>query len=464
MNRAKYLYRLGVDFLVVALCFYFAKLLFPFGDSLMSKRGFLFFIYVLSFWYFAAQITFLYNEFLSRSLSQEIIAVIKTILIQNTFIVVVLFFLSRSPMQAKWFVVSYGIMLVVVLPFVKFFTRWYYSTIILKSKRITSLLVVGAGDLGMSFKKIVENSYQLGYKIVGFLDDEDKPELLQKGLYLGKIDDLDKILQQKDVQDVIVALPNNAIEKIKHIVKVSENNAKKVRIIPDYFRLSPSISISTFGTLPLLSIRAIPLDDVELRFFKRVFDIVFTSLLFVFVFSWLFPIIILFIKLTSKGSAFFVQERWGINNKKIYCYKFRSMVQTSKDVDENGNYLQATKNDSRITKVGKFLRKSNLDELPQFWNVLRGEMSVVGPRPHPTPLNILSKDSVDNYMLRHLVKPGITGWAQVNGYRGETKEKELMQKRVDYDIWYIENWSFWLDCQIIIQTLINMIKGEKNAY
>ena len=140
------------------------------------------------------------------------------------------------------------------------------------------------------------------------------------------------------------------------------------------------------------------------------------------------------------------------------------MVTESCNTDVQKEYQQASKNDSRITSIGKILRKTNLDELPQFINVLKGEMSIVGPRPHPTPLNIKSKDSIDNYLMRHLIKPGITGWAQVNGYRGETKENLLMQKRVDYDIWYIENWSFWLDCQIILQTVINMIKGDKNAY
>jgi putative colanic acid biosynthesis UDP-glucose lipid carrier transferase len=213
-----------------------------------------------------------------------------------------------------------------------------------------------------------------------------------------------------------------------------------------------------------VSLRSIPLDDAELRFFKRVFDIVFSTVVFLVVFSWLFPIIMLLIKLTSKGPIFFIQERWGLNNKKIYCYKFRSMAANSTDVDENGNYRQATKDDARITPIGRFLRKSNLDELPQFLNVLKGEMSIVGPRPHPTPLNLHSKNIINNYMLRHLVRPGITGWAQVHGYRGETKDLKKMQKRVDFDIWYIANWSFWLDCQIIIQTVINMIKGEKNAY
>jgi putative colanic acid biosynthesis UDP-glucose lipid carrier transferase len=182
------------------------------------------------------------------------------------------------------------------------------------------------------------------------------------------------------------------------------------------------------------------------------------------VFGWLFLLIAAVIKLTSKGPVLFKQERWGLKNKKITCYKFRSMIVQTSEVDSNGQFLQATKNDSRVTPIGRFLRKTNLDELPQFINVLRGEMSFVGPRPHATPLHVESKETVDHYMLRQMVKPGITGWAQVNGCRGETRESGQMKKRVDMDIWYIENYSFWLDCQIIFQTMMNMIKGDKNAY
>jgi len=170
------------------------------------------------------------------------------------------------------------------------------------------------------------------------------------------------------------------------------------------------------------------------------------------------------IKLSSKGPVFFKQVRWGRDNIKFTAYKFRSMVTESKDVGRNGKYQQATKDDPRITSVGKFLRKTNLDELPQFINVLKGEMSIVGPRPHPEPLNLESKDHVKLYMLRHLVKPGITGWAQVNGLRGETKEIDLMQKRVEHDVWYIENWSFSTDIYIIFLTVWNMVKGDPNAY
>jgi putative colanic acid biosynthesis UDP-glucose lipid carrier transferase len=211
-------------------------------------------------------------------------------------------------------------------------------------------------------------------------------------------------------------------------------------------------------------LRSLPLDSLDNRLAKRAFDIFFSLLVFFCVFSWLFPLVALLIKCSSKGPVLFKQERWGLNNKSIVCWKFRTMCTSSKDINEQGKYQQACKGDPRITLVGRFLRKTSLDELPQFINVLRGSMSVIGPRPHPVPLNLESKDSVEKYMMRHWVKPGISGWAQVHGYRGETKELSQMKKRVQYDIWYIENWTFGLDLQIVVQTLVNIVKGEKNAY
>ena len=462
MNRTKYLYRLFIDSIFIIICFFAAKYVSGSINSFAPIRNSYLLIYILVFWYFASQVTFLYNDFLSRSLSQEIITVTKTIFIQITFFVFALFFLSKSPLDAKWYALSLFVLELLILPLVKYFSRWYYSERLNNGKNAAYLLIVGVSQAGMIFSEYILNNHQIGYKIVGFLDDNIKPEFSQS--YLGKIDQLNTILQREEIHEVVIALPNPSIEITNSVVKISQDNGKRVKIIPDYYSFSSPVSIANFGSIPVISLRAIPLDSVELRFFKRLFDIIFSLFTFILIFSWLFPILAILIKLSSEGPVFFIQERWGINNKKIYCYKFRSMVTESCNTDVQKEYQQASKNDSRITSIGKILRKTNLDELPQFINVLKGEMSIVGPRPHPTPLNIKSKDSIDNYLMRHLIKPGITGWAQVNGYRGETKENLLMQKRVDYDIWYIENWSFWLDCQIILQTVINMIKGDKNAY
>jgi len=189
------------------------------------------------------------------------------------------------------------------------------------------------------------------------------------------------------------------------------------------------------------------------------FDIIFSILVLVCICSWLFPLLAIAIKLSSAGPVFFIQKRSGRNNEEFDCYKFRSM-----SVNKDSDNVQAVKNDSRITLIGKFLRKSNLDELPQFINVLIGNMSVVGPRPHMLKHTKDYSAIIDKFMVRHLIKPGITGWAQVNGFRGTTIQPRYMMKRVRYDLWYIENWTFLLDIQIIFMTVYTMIRGDKNAF
>lgn len=197
---------------------------------------------------------------------------------------------------------------------------------------------------------------------------------------------------------------------------------------------------------------------------KRVFDLAVSLIATVLIFSWLFPIIAIIIKLTSKGPVFFLQERHGAGNEVFKCYKFRTMKTDSEHLDENGKFKQASLNDNRITKIGAFLRKTSLDELPQFFNVIRGEMSVVGPRPHAVLMNEEVEKHIEEYNLRHLVKPGITGLAQVNGHRGETKQIEMLQTRVDNDLRYIEVWNNALDFHIVVKTAKNMIVGEENAF
>ena len=205
-------------------------------------------------------------------------------------------------------------------------------------------------------------------------------------------------------------------------------------------------------------------NNIDNNLSKRVFDIIITLIVTVFVFSWLFPILAILIKLSSKGPIFFLQERHGVDNKIFYCIKFRTMKLNSEHIDENGKFLQASLNDDRITKIGTFLRKTSLDELPQFFNVVKGDMSIVGPRPHAILMNNEAEKTIDGYNLRHLVRPGITGLAQVSGLRGETKEVDALRMRVESDIKYIEVWDNALDFQIIFKTAKNILVGEENAF
>jgi len=192
---------------------------------------------------------------------------------------------------------------------------------------------------------------------------------------------------------------------------------------------------------------------------KRTLDVVISLLVLVLFLSWIYVILAVLIKLESRGPVIFKQKRTGRNNEAFWCYKFRSMR-----VNEDSHCKQACKNDERVTRIGRFLRKSSLDEFPQFFNVLIGNMSIVGPRPHMLKHTEEYRQCIDNYMLRHCVKPGITGWAQINGLRGETQTLHLMEKRVQHDMWYVENWSPGLDLKIILLTLLHLVKGNENAY
>ncbi|MFA6085483.1 undecaprenyl-phosphate glucose phosphotransferase [Mucilaginibacter sp.] len=383
------------------------------------------------------------------------------------FCLVVLFFFSaHQTYNTRRFLVIYIGLLSIFIPLEKILYKklmlFLHNTGVHKKK----ILIVGAGKIGLEFSDVIKKNIHLGYEIVGFLDDEKKAAL--NGQYLGKIDHIDDYItnNMSDVDEVVIALPNTAHHKIKHIANIVGNHAVKLRIIPAYHDLiSSQYNIGVYNGFPMITIRNEPLDDIHLRTIKRLFDIIFSTFVLLFICSWLFPIIAILIKLTSDGPVFFVQERWGRKNQKIRCFKFRSMYTNSKDINlNNGKYQQAKKSDARITKVGAFLRKSSLDEFPQFANVFIGNMSVVGPRPHPTPLNIESKEIIENYLVRHLVKPGITGWAQVNGFRGETSEPSMMKSRVNYDIWYIENWTFLLDLRIIFLTFWKTLVGDKNAF
>ena len=235
---------------------------------------------------------------------------------------------------------------------------------------------------------------------------------------------------------------------------------KILKFLPDSKEIySKKLKYEYYDYIPILTLRDIPLEEPINMVLKRVFDIIFSSLVIIFLLSWLTPLIAILIKLESKGSVFFKQSRNGFNYKEFDCYKFRSMTP-----NKDAHLFQATRGDQRITKIGRFIRKTSIDELPQFFNVLFGDMSVVGPRPHMVSHTNMYAKKIDKFMVRHFVKPGITGLAQISGFRGEVESDKDIIGRVKYDIFYIENWSLILDLKIIIKTFVNAIKGEDKAY
>lgn len=463
-HSVNFLLRLLFDYLVLIMAFLGTRCyIFGWDGISLSVFNWLLLGISISVWTVMGLSLQLYEEFRTRSFSYEFVAILKTTLLHACFFTFLFFYCFKYYPYPRTFTLLYAFLNFVGITVMKFFVKQSLLRLRSNGYNIKNILIVGTGDTGMKFYNTIQSNDHFGYRCVGFVDEQTNPSI--NGQYLGKISDLSVVLENYEVDDIIVALPEAQATVMERIIVTSEKEAKRVRIITDFHRFCTSTaSMNLFGTFPLLTIRTSPLDDLAKQRFKRVFELCFTVVLFVTVFWWLFPIIALLIKLSSPGPVLFKQDRQGLNNKKIRCYKFRSMTCNCDTISANGRYLQATVDDARVTPLGRFLRKTNLDELPQFFNVIKGDMALVGPRPHPIPLHQESRNTIQNYMLRHVVKPGITGWAQVNGCRGETRVSGQMQKRVDLDLWYIENYSFWLDCQIIFQTLMNMIKGDKNAY
>nr|WP_298923403.1 undecaprenyl-phosphate glucose phosphotransferase [uncultured Allomuricauda sp.] len=265
---------------------------------------------------------------------------------------------------------------------------------------------------------------------------------------------------KNNVDEIYCSVSELKNEQLTQFINFADNNLKTLKFIPDNKHIfSKKLKFEYYDYIPVLSLRDIPLHGPINSFLKRSFDIVFSLIVVLALLSWLTPILAIIISLESKGPVFFRQSRNGVDNREFYCYKFRSMA-PNHDAD---NY-QATKNDMRITKIGKIIRKTSIDELPQFYNVLFGTMSVVGPRPHMVKHTNEYSDRVDKYMVRHFVKPGITGLAQIRGYRGEIESDTDILNRIKFDIFYIENWSMFLDIKIMVQTVINAFKGEAKAY
>ena len=326
---------------------------------------------------------------------------------------------------------------------------------------VKDLIIVGEGPAAEEIFQYCQDQTVRGYRFRGLFNDQEVRGPL--GAHrLGDVEAAKAFAVQNRIDIVYCALPGTRRADITDLMEFCERNPIRFRVIPSVDSFIPVVKTTDLefhGSVPVSKLRREPLDHRANRAWKRTFDIVFSALVILLVFSWLFPILALLVKLSSPGPVFFRQQRLGRDNKEFACWKFRSMR-----VNAEADTKQATKNDPRVTRVGAFLRKSNLDEMPQFFNVLMGQMSVVGPRPHPLRLNDQYRDIIDKYMVRHFVRPGITGWAQVNGLRGETRTPELMERRIELDVWYLENWSFWLDVRIVVKTVTNMLGKDPNAY
>ena len=371
-----------------------------------------------------------------------------------------LFFLKlETDVFPLYFIIYYYLLLFIIFTSWRVLARESLKIYRRKGHNYKRVVIVGAGKNGMNLYAEMKKEMAYGYYIYGFFDDN---VLLKNTLpnYLGMSNELEDFVIKNNIDEIYCTLPNSQDEKIIRILDFAEKHMVRFYIIPEFSRyVKKRLDLDSIESVPIMAVRSEPLQFVHNQIIKRVFDIVFSILFLVTLFPIFYIVLGVLIKLSSSGPIIFKQTRTGIYGKNFDCYKFRSMIM-SEDADEK----QAEKDDPRTTKIGQFLRRFNLDEIPQFYNVLKGDMSVIGPRPHMLKHTELYSSVIDKYMVRHLIKPGISGWAQVNGYRGETKTTEQMEGRVRCDVWYLENWSFILDLKIVIITILNMFKGEKNAY
>lgn len=369
-----------------------------------------------------------------------------------------LIFLNVGDVLATFLVVYY-VSTIVVFSCWRVFVRMLLKFYRRKGYNFKRVVIVGAGKNGMELYRAMRDDISSGFNILGFFDDN----LALKDIlpsYLGTTDKVEEFAIAKDIDEIYCTLPGTNDEKILRMLNFAEKQMIRFYIVPEFYRnVKMSMVMEFLESVPLLTIRREPLQAFYNRALKRSFDLVFSSVVLCTIFPILYVLIGFLIKRSSPGPIFFKQKRTGLYGHDFECYKFRTMR-----VNDQADTMQAVKDDPRKTKIGDFLRRTNLDEFPQFINVFKGDMSVVGPRPHMLKHTEQYSALIDKYMVRHLVKPGVTGWAQVIGYRGETKTLEQMEGRVKRDVWYIENWTFFLDLKIIVVTLVNMFRGDKNAY
>ena len=324
---------------------------------------------------------------------------------------------------------------------------------------INNVIILGYNEVAKKMALYLEEE-GINTKVVGFSENYNNVRELSFFPIVSQIKDTIRVSKQLNVTEVYSTISPEQNQEVYQLIEQANRACVHFRFVPDFsYFIKKPVFVEYFKDIPVLSLRHEPLEDVGNRFVKRLFDFVVSSLVIVFILSWLVPLIGLLIYLESPGPIFFIQNRTGKNNKQFACLKFRSM-----HLNMDSDSKMATRSDSRITRIGRILRKTNLDEFAQFINVWKGEMSLVGPRPHMVKHTEDFSSIVQEYMVRQFLKPGITGWAQTHGYRGEIKSDEDILGRVEHDIWYLENWTLWLDIKIMFLTVYNMIRGEKNAY
>ncbi len=435
----------------------FSMGLFPLGNAVPLFSDYLTFLLFISIVFPVCLIGGgLYKPMRGRKQFDEFVDIIKTVSLSIVILTAITFF-YRENSYSRIVMVLFWLLSIMTISFSRFYLRRALKYFREKGYNLRHVLIVGVGDLAKNLAEKINLHPEIGFNIVGFLTDHSEKvgQSVSGKKILGQLEDVQKIVREYNVDQLFIALPRHAHDRLEKVISYLGEEFVDIKVVPDllqFMRLNPGIE--DMDGLPIVSLSEGPLYGWN-TLFKRFADIV-TSLIMVIVLSPVIVIIAIAVKLTSKGPLLYKQERMGFSGRHFTMYKFRTMFE---DAEKKTGAVWAKKGDSRRTSIGKILRKASLDELPQFFNVLKGDMSIVGPRPERPVFVHDFRKTVYQYMLRHKMKAGITGWAQVNGWRGDSS----LEKRIEYDLYYIENWSLLFDLKIIWLTIW---KGliNKNAY
>nr|WP_299675338.1 undecaprenyl-phosphate glucose phosphotransferase [uncultured Dokdonia sp.] len=357
--------------------------------------------------------------------------------------------INSTPQQIIYYIIYVFIGITIVKLGIFYLLKKYRTVLGGNFRRV---VILGANSKTKQLENFFNSNKPYGYQVIRKFDIRPSGD--------DSLESCFAFIVENSIDEIYCSISEFTNEQIREISEFTDNNLKILKFIPDNKEIfTKKLNYQYIGITPILSLRTIPIDTPLNQFIKRTFDIVMSIVVLVGLLSWLTPIMAILIKLDSKGPVFFKQKRNGLDYKEFYCYKFRSM-----QPNPTADLHQVSRNDQRITRLGRAIRHTSIDELPQFINVLKGEMSVVGPRPHMVSHTHMYAERIDKFMVRHFIKPGITGLAQVSGYRGEVETDHDIINRVKFDIFYIENWSLLLDIKIVIQTIIKALAGDEKAY
>lgn len=457
LNSVRYLI-ITADFVCINVVFLFSFFLFRQYNIISHLPEYTYLgIYLNAAWLVAALTANLYNLASITSFVDFTKLSIKSYVYFILFAIIYLFFLKMVTLSRIFILTILTLTALTIL-----LTRFIYLGIYRYHKRTewlhNKVIIIGYNSLSKKLAGHLRND--INVRVIGYCEDHKNIKELSHHPILGDIDSALTLCKEHGVNEIYSTIAPEQNSSLYALMDSACKNCIRFKLVPDIgFFMNRQMHFEDVDGIPVFALHHEPLQDISNRIKKRIVDVAISSGVIIFVLSWLMPLVSFFIWIESGSGIFFLQHRTGKNNKIFTCLKFRSMKKNTA-----ANERQAVRDDERITRTGRFLRRTSLDEFPQFINVFKGEMSIVGPRPHMIKHTDEYSRLIDKYMVRQFLKPGISGWAQVNGFRGETQSVHQMKKRVEHDIWYMENWSLLLDMKIIFMTVYNMFKGEKNAF